>query len=158
MSYREKSSFRREEAIYSQSPEETEQIGANLVRKISVPAVILLRGELGTGKTTLTRGLAKGMGLKDPSLVHSPSFTLVNIYQGDYPIYHVDLYRLQNERDLYSIGIDDFLGKEGITVIEWSERLPYKTEQAMEIEITDAGDDKRILHVIRFGHAQVKNK
>ena len=85
--------------------------------------MVFLRGSLGTGKTTLTRGIAQGLGIKDPSLVNSPSFTLVNIYYGRCPIYHVDLYRLDGERDLYSIGLDDFLGKDGVTVVEWSERL-----------------------------------
>ena len=80
-------------------------------------------------------------------MVNSPSFTLVNIYHGVCPIYHVDLYRLEGERDLYSIGMDDFLGSEGITVIEWSERLTANIDQATEIEIEDAGDDLRMLHI-----------
>ncbi len=133
----------------SGSADETQSIGVSLARKLGVPGVVLLRGELGTGKTTLTRGIAQGLGLTDPTLVNSPSFTLVNIYQGDCPIYHVDLYRLRNERDLYSIGLDDFLGKEGVTVVEWSEKLSYPLEQALEIGIEDAGDDRRILR-IRF--------
>ncbi len=151
MNYGKKRSRHGEKTIVSKSPEETERIGADLVQKVAVPGVILLRGNLGTGKTTLTRGIAKGMGVKDPTLVNSPSFTLVNMYEGDCPIYHVDLYRLQNERDLYSIGIDDFLGMEGITVVEWSERLPYKIEKAVEIEITDAGENRRILRVVKTG-------
>ena len=135
--------------LTSESSDETQRIGVDLARELSVPGVVLLRGELGTGKTTLTRGIARGLGLADPTLVNSPSFTLVNIYQGDCPIYHVDLYRLRSERDLYSIGLDDFLDKEGVTIVEWSERLPYPLEQAMEIGIVDEGDDRRTLH-IRF--------
>lgn len=133
------------EEIISESSEETHRIGLNLARKIPVPGIVLLRGDLGAGKTTLTRGIAQGLGLDDPTLVNSPSFTLVNIYQGKCPIYHVDLYRLQNERDIYSIGLDDFLGKEGVTIVEWSERLVYPLKQAIEVEIKDAGDDRRIL-------------
>ncbi len=139
----------RVETRSSGSADETRRIGMSLAREIGIPGVVLLRGELGTGKTTLTRGIAQGLGLTDPTLVNSPSFTLVNIYQGDCPIYHVDLYRLRNERDLYSIGMDDFLGKEGVTVVEWSEKLSYLPEQALEIGIEDAGDDRRILR-IRF--------
>jgi tRNA threonylcarbamoyladenosine biosynthesis protein TsaE len=131
--------------IISESAEATQEIGSDLARKIQVPGIVLLRGDLGTGKTTLTRGIARGLGLSDPTLVNSPSFTLVNIYQGACPIYHVDLYRLQNERDLYSIGLDDFLGKDGVTIVEWSERLTYPLKQAIEIEIRDAGGDRRIL-------------
>lgn len=125
----------------------------SLARELDAPAVVLLRGELGAGKTTLTRGIAQGLGLADPTLVNSPSFTLVNIYQGDCPIYHVDLYRLRSERDLYSIGLDDFLGREGVTIVEWSERMTTPVERAMEIEIVDGGEDRRVLH-IRFPHAR----
>jgi tRNA threonylcarbamoyladenosine biosynthesis protein TsaE len=131
----------------SKSPEETMKIGRELARSLPVPGVVLLRGNLGAGKTTLTRGIAQGLGLSDLSLVNSPSFTLVNVYQGACPIYHVDLYRLDGARDLYSIGIDDFLGKEGVTIIEWAERLVFPFEGAVEIRLTDAGDDRRILRV-----------
>ena len=133
--------------LLSRSPEETRQIGWEIGRALSIPGVVLLRGTLGMGKTTLTRGIAQGLGLEDPGVVNSPSFTLVNIYHGICPIYHVDLYRLEGERDLYSIGMDDFLGSEGITVIEWSERLSTSIDQATEIEIEDAGDDLRVLHI-----------
>jgi tRNA threonylcarbamoyladenosine biosynthesis protein TsaE len=137
----------RNAGVLSKSPEETQRIGAEIGRGLSIPGVILLRGALGTGKTTLTRGIAQGLGLMDTSLVNSPSFTLVNIYHGVCPIYHVDLYRLEGARDLYSIGLDDFLGREGVTVIEWSERLSIALDQATEVEIEDAGDDLRVLHI-----------
>jgi tRNA threonylcarbamoyladenosine biosynthesis protein TsaE len=131
----------------SKSPEETMKIGLELARTLPVPGVVLLRGGLGAGKTTLTRGIAQGLGLSDTSLVNSPSFTLVNVYQGACPIYHVDLYRLDGARDLYSIGIDDFLGKEGVTIIEWSERLLFPLNGSVEVTIEDAGDDQRILSI-----------
>jgi len=133
--------------IISNSPEETERIGQELARHLSIPGVVLLRGALGIGKTTLTRGIARGLGLQDAASVNSPSFTLVNIYQGVCPIYHVDLYRLQGERDLYSIGLDDFLGREGVTIVEWSERLAYPVGEAVEVTLEDAGDDHRTLHI-----------
>jgi tRNA threonylcarbamoyladenosine biosynthesis protein TsaE len=134
--------------IFSRSPEETQRIGSEIARSLQIPGVVLLRGALGTGKTTLTRGIAQGLGLDDPGQVNSPSFTLVNTYRGSCPIYHVDLYRLEGERDLYSIGLDDFLGKEGVTVVEWSERLSFDFARAVVIEIEDAGDDLRIMHII----------
>ena len=136
--------------IISESPEATQRIGSDLARRIRIPGVILLRGDLGSGKTTLTRGIAEGLGLEDLTLVNSPSFTLVNIYQGKCPIYHVDLYRLRGERDLYSIGLDDFLGNEGVTIVEWSERLSYAPADAMEVVIEDAGEDRRVLHIYTF--------
>jgi len=112
-----------------------------------VPGVILLRGALGSGKTTLTRGIAVGLGLKDASLVSSPSFALVNIYQGRCRIYHVDLYRLSGARDLYSIGLDDFIGSEGITVVEWGEKLAFPIEPAAVVELEDAGGDTRTIRI-----------
>jgi tRNA threonylcarbamoyladenosine biosynthesis protein TsaE len=133
--------------ILCKSPEETQQVGAALAKALPVPGIVLLRGNLGAGKTTLTRGIAQGLGMRDPDHVNSPSFTLINIYQGRCPIYHVDLYRLEGERDLYSIGLDEFIGNEGITIVEWSERLSHEFENAAEIEIEDAGENSRILHV-----------
>ena len=138
---------RKPRIILSSRPEETEQIGIELAKSIKIPGIILLYGELGTGKTTLTRGIAQGLGLEDLSLVNSPSYAIVNTYNGSCPIYHVDLYRLEGERDLFSIGLDDFLGKEGVTIIEWSERLLTEFPEAIIVEIKDAGEEKRELRI-----------
>jgi len=139
---------RRTVKIVTNSPEETERIGEKIGRLVTVPGVVLLRGSLGAGKTTLTRGIARGLGMEDPNQVSSPSFTLVNIYHAACLIYHVDLYRLQGTRDLYSIGLDDFLGREGVTIVEWSERLPFALPEATVIEIEDSGDDRRVLRIL----------
>jgi tRNA threonylcarbamoyladenosine biosynthesis protein TsaE len=133
--------------ILTKSPEDTQNVGFEIGQALPIPGVVLLRGDLGTGKTTLTRGIARGLGIDDPNLVSSPSYTLVNVYKGRCPIYHVDLYRLDGVKDLYSIGLDDFLGNEGVTIIEWSERLKFGFPKAIEIEIEDAGDDIRVLHI-----------
>ncbi len=131
----------------TESPEETQQLGFRLARQLPVPSVVLLSGSLGTGKTTLARGIAVGLGLEDASLVNSPSFTLINIYRGRCAIYHVDLYRLEGQRDLYSIGLDEFMGKEGVTIVEWSERLPFPAEAAVIVELRDAGENSRIVRI-----------
>lgn len=133
----------------TKSPEETQDLGIRLAQRLSIPSVVLLRGALGTGKTTLARGIALGLGLQDASLVNSPSFALVNIYHGRCPVYHVDLYRLKGERDLYSIGLDEFLGRDGITIVEWSERLLFPAEAAVVVELEDAGGDSRIIRVLQ---------
>ncbi len=133
--------------VLSRSPEETHRLGIRLAGDLRVPGVLLLRGLLGTGKTTLTRGVAEGLGLRDASLVSSPSFALINIYHGRCPIYHVDLYRLAGEREVRSIGIEDFLGREGVTIVEWSERLAYPPDSAVEVEIEDAGGDARRIRI-----------
>src|SRR5262249_50275054 len=85
-------------AFISRSPEETHRLGFQIAQDLRIPGVVLLRGALGTGKTTLARGIACGLGLEDPTSVSSPSFTLVNTYQGRCPIYHVDLFRVRTER------------------------------------------------------------
>ena len=135
-------------SILSRSPEETQEIGIEIGRSLTIPGVVLLRGALGAGKTTLTRGIALGLGLDDPGVVNSPSFTIVNIYHGSCPIYHVDLYRLEGKRDLYSVGIDEFMGTEGVTIVEWSEKLSSRIDAAIEITLEDAGEDQRMLCII----------
>ncbi len=122
-------------------------MGLELAGALSVPGVLLLRGSLGTGKTTLARGVAEGLGVSDGSQVNSPSFTLVNIYQGRCPIYHVDLYRLSSEREIRSVGLEEFLGRDGVTLVEWSERLAYPADSALEVELEDAGDDLRWVRI-----------
>jgi len=133
--------------ILSHSAEETERIGSELAQCLTIPGVVFLRGALGTGKTTLTRGIARGLGVEDYHQVNSPSFTIVNIYHGICPIYHVDLYRLQVPRDLLSIGLDDFLGTDGVTVVEWGEKIQHYTGSFVQVEIKDLGDDLRMLHI-----------
>ncbi len=131
-------------------------MGIELARLMPVPGVLLLHGALGSGKTTLTRGIAEGLGLRDPGRVNSPSYTLVNIYQGRCAIYHVDLYRLSGEKDIRSIGLDDFIGRDGVTVVEWGERLHYPRDSAVEVELTGGGDDCRRLRIFFPGSGQTR--
>ena len=131
----------------SRSPEDTQRIGAGIAAALALPGVVLLYGNLGMGKTVLVRGIARELGVRSPDEVSSPSFTLVNIYEGRCPVYHVDLYRLEGARDIYSIGIDEFIGCDGVTVVEWSERLAGAFPGAVEVEIEDRGGDARLLRV-----------
>jgi len=133
--------------IISHSSEATQMLGCSLVESFPIPGVILLQGALGTGKTTLTRGIAQGLGLSDLSVVSSPSFSLVNIYHGRCCIYHVDLYRLSGSRDLYTTGIGDFLGVDGVTIIEWSDRLLFPVEAALSVKLFDLGGESRKLRI-----------
>ena len=105
----------------SHSPEETEHIGEMLGKRLSGGTVLALRGGLGMGKTAFTRGLARGLGYT--GRVTSPTFTIVNEYDGATPLFHFDLYRLDGEDDLFDIGWDDYLARGGVCAVEWSERV-----------------------------------
>jgi tRNA threonylcarbamoyladenosine biosynthesis protein TsaE len=131
------------------SPEETERLGYELAQEVPVPGVILLCGSLGVGKTTLTRGLALGFGVQDGTAVHSPSFTIVNVYQGRCPVYHVDLYRLTGQLALRTVGLEDFMGRDGVTIIEWGDRLGDYLDAALIVELEDAGEDTRIIRAVK---------
>lgn len=133
--------------LVTRSPLETQAAGACVGRGLPIPSVILLLGPLGSGKTTLARGLAEGLGLRDTSLVSSPSFALINVYQGACPIYHVDLYRLTGRRDFDSVGLDEFIGSRGVTIVEWGDRLRIPVVPAVVVELSDEGDDVRRLRI-----------
>ncbi len=107
----------------SHSELETEAVGRELGQSLSPGAVVACWGDLGLGKTALIRGLARGLGY--PGRVTSPTFTIVNEYEGGrLPLFHFDLYRLEGEEDLFSIGWDDYLDRGGVCAVEWSERAP----------------------------------
>jgi len=107
----------------SHSEQETEALGQTLAEILSPGAVVACRGGLGMGKTAFTRGLARGLGY--PGRVTSPTFTIVNEYEGGrLPLFHFDLYRLEGEDDLFSIGWEDYLNRGGVCVVEWSEQAP----------------------------------
>ena len=131
----------------SRSEAETLRIGELIGRRLHAPCLILLHGELGAGKTTLTRALALGLDVEDASIVHSPSFTLVHQYpaKGE-TIYHVDLYRLEGLSDLYSIGMEEILSREAVIIVEWAEKLILEVERAItiRIQVDPISEERRI--------------
>lgn len=104
----------------TRSEQETEQLGAALAERLPRGAVVAYTGELGMGKTAFTRGLAHGLGCR--GRVSSPTFTIVNEYEGDIPLFHFDLYRLGSSDELFDIGWEDYLARGGVCAVEWSER------------------------------------
>jgi len=106
-------------SVRTTSAEETVRVGEAIGRALSAGDVLALTGDLGVGKTTMTRGIAAGLGVTD--LIHSPTFTVVHEHKGRVPLYHIDLYRLCSA-DLESIGFEEYLEGGGVTVIEWAER------------------------------------
>ncbi len=109
--------------IVTHSPEETLALGRELARDLQPPCVVLLEGELGSGKTTLTKGIVAGLGAAREEEVTSPSFTLVHEYGGENRVYHVDLYRIEEAREIATLGLDDLLAQRATVLIEWGERL-----------------------------------
>jgi len=107
----------------SHSPEETVAIGRELARRLTPPRLVLLSGDLGAGKTTFSKGIISGLGAAAEEDVTSPTFTLVHVFHNHSKVYHVDLYRVEQFRDLETLGIEDVLTESAIVIIEWAERF-----------------------------------
>ena len=125
------------------SEEETLHLAESLARGFSGREVVLLRGELGAGKTVFARGLAAGLDVKETASVCSPSYCLVNVYQGRVRVFHIDLYRLQGEAEIRDLGWEDYLG-EGVVIVEWAEKLPFVLDGIRVTITAGAGDERRV--------------
>ena len=124
------------------SPEETQALGAKLGAKLQPGAVIAYRGDLGAGKTAFTRGIAQGLGAAD--MVTSPTYTIVNEYlSGRMPLFHFDMYRLPDSDSLFDIGWEDYLERGGVCAVEWSENVADAMEDAIIISIEKTGEESR---------------
>ena len=124
------------------SPAETEAVGAALGKILKAGTVIAYRGDLGAGKTAFTRGLAKGLGSDD--MVTSPTYTIVNEYLGGrLPLFHFDMYRLGSSDDLWDIGWEDYLDRGGVCAVEWSENVDDAMENAIYVTIHKTGETSR---------------
>lgn len=143
--------------MMTHSPAETRALGEKLAHLLLPGDVLLLWGDLGAGKSELTRGIAKGLGVTGP--ISSPSFTIMNVYdEGRIPLYHFDWYRLQSSEELYEMGMDEYLGGDGVAVIEWpgqcSDAIP---ETCLSIIIEPQEDEtRRILFDYRGGFRNLK--
>ena len=113
----------RNENFKTESPEETQALGEKLGKTLKQGDVIALIGDLGTGKTCLTQGIARGAGIASDEIVSSPSYILINEYNGTIPIYHIDLYRLENSEEIAELGLSEYVEGNGICIIEWAERM-----------------------------------
>ncbi len=135
----------RSENHTTRSELETFELARKLALRLKGDEVILLQGELGAGKTVFARGLAAGLGIRDVTDVCSPSFTLINVYQTRFPMYHMDLYRLAYKSDVYDLGWEDFLGQ-GVIVVEWAERMDYAAP-AIKVSILVDDREKRFITI-----------
>lgn len=127
----------------SNSPAQTRAIGQQLAQHLREGDVLLLLGDLGAGKSELTRGIAQGLGVT--ATVASPSFTILNVYdEGRVPLYHFDWYRLNDVEELYEMGMDEYLGGDGVAVVEWPSQCPEAVpERYLEVKITPLSETER---------------
>jgi tRNA threonylcarbamoyladenosine biosynthesis protein TsaE len=128
------------------SDEETRVLGSRLAPLLPQRGVVLLIGELGAGKTTLTKGIAEALGAAPADEVSSPTFTLIHEYGDPVRIYHVDLYRLETSEEARRVGLEELFERPALTLIEWGERFPeLMPEERTEIRIEHAGEDRRTI-------------
>lgn len=137
--------------MLSRSEQETKQFGERLSKCLKPGDIICLNGELGSGKTTLVKGIAKGLEVKEGK-VNSPTFVLMNIYNGKMPIYHFDLYRINDNEQMAPLGFSEFFYGEGISVIEWAERLSgFAPKDCLKIQLKHKKENERDLKVSAIG-------
>ncbi len=142
----------REHQIVSSCPEDTVRIGALLGEHLTNGSVVALNGELGSGKTCLTQGIAQGLEVPEGFYVTSPSYAIVNEYPGRLRLLHVDLYRLQDKAELEDIGLDEIIGADGVTVIEWANKLVgYLPDERLCVSISIVNDQTRTLQLKGYG-------
>jgi tRNA threonylcarbamoyladenosine biosynthesis protein TsaE len=140
------------EEIITHSAEETVQWGRQFAKRLSPPVLLLLTGDLGSGKTTLTKGIVAGLGTASEDEVTSPTFTLVHVYgaAGGAQVYHADLYRVENFHDFETLGLEDIFAKPAVVILEWSERFPLKSPwPQLRLSLEHLGGDARRITLTR---------
>jgi tRNA threonylcarbamoyladenosine biosynthesis protein TsaE len=136
-------------SVFALSEQETFDFGRNFAAELRGGELLVLEGDLGLGKTVFARGVAAGLGV-DPDDVRSPSYTLVHEYLGGrVPVFHIDLYRIQDGDDLGTLGIDEILAAGGLVLVEWGERLPpFYRREALTVRLHDIGEGSRRIELV----------
>lgn len=127
----------------TEGPEETRSLGHLLGESVQPGTVVLLSGDLGVGKTCFAQGVARGLSVPAETPVTSPSYTLLNVHYGRLPLYHFDLYRLSQVDDLADLGYDDFAEGDGLTLVEWADRMTSGLAASVTVFIERLGEDER---------------
>ena len=134
--------------FHTNSAEETVELGRSLAPELR--GAVLLIGNLGAGKTTLTKGIVEGRGVAAAHSVASPTFTLIHQYGEEEPVFHIDLYRLEEARQVESLGLDDLFRSGALVLLEWAERFPaLLPAERIEIQLRTVGDEEREITVTR---------
>ena len=126
-------------------------MGRKLAHQLAPPKIVLLRGDLGAGKTTIVKGIAEGFNAASQDDVTSPTFTLVHEYHGpEASLFHIDLYRVDTPRQLETLGLDDLIGENSVLLIEWGEKFPrFERERDVEIAMQRQGENDRRVRVMK---------
>ncbi|HEY6291652.1 MAG TPA: tRNA (adenosine(37)-N6)-threonylcarbamoyltransferase complex ATPase subunit type 1 TsaE [Terriglobia bacterium] len=133
--------------IVTHSPEETLAFGRELAALVQPPCLVLMEGELGSGKTVLTKGIVAGLGAAPEAEVTSPTFALAHEYSGNRKVYHIDLYRIGGWRDLATLGLDEMLGQEATVIVEWGEKFKANAPvPRFELRLEHRGEHER--HIV----------
>jgi len=137
------------EQLITTSAEETTNWGREFAKRLQPPTLVLLTGDLGTGKTTLTKGIVSGLGAANEDDVTSPTFTLVHVYGKAAKVYHADLYRIENFHDFETLGLEDMFSTPSIAILEWSERFPLPSPwPQVRVRLEHLGGDSRRITVL----------
>jgi tRNA threonylcarbamoyladenosine biosynthesis protein TsaE len=144
--------------IQTHSSDETIARGREIGAGLKPPVLVLLSGDLGAGKTTLTKGIAAGAGAAREDDVTSPTFTLVHRYQGTTRVYHVDLYRVGDHRDLETLGLEDIFSEDAIVIVEWPDRLQLRTNwPVLRIGLEHVSEEVRRIVIEEPAESPIKN-
>ena len=136
------------EEIITNSAEETTNWGRGFAKRLKEPVLVLLTGDLGTGKTTLTKGIVSGLGAANEDDVTSPTFTLVHVYGKAAKVYHADLYRIESFHDFETLGMEDMFVTPAVVILEWSERFPLPSPwPQVRVSLEHLGGDSRRITV-----------
>ena len=137
------------EEIITHSAEETMRWGREFSKRLNAPVLVLLAGDLGAGKTTLTKGIVSGLGAANEDDVTSPTFTLVHVYGRPAKVYHADLYRIESFHDFETLGMEDMFTSPSVAILEWSERFPLQSPwPQIRIRLEHLGGDARRITVL----------
>ena len=137
------------EEMITHSAEETMRWGREFSKRLKVPVLVLLTGDLGTGKTTLTKGIVSGLGAANEGDVTSPTFSLVHVYGRPAKVYHADLYRIESFHDFETLGMEDMFTTPSIAILEWSERFPLQSPwPQIRVRLEHMGGDARRITVL----------
>ena len=136
--------------IISKSIEETIGLGAKLAKKLKKGDCVALVGDLGSGKTVFTKGIARALGVKNARYVNSPTFVIIKEYKGRYPLYHFDLYRLDKHSSFDDMNYEEYFYGDGITVIEWADKVrELLPKKYIEVKLSVIDENKRMIEIKR---------